>query len=318
MGSFSKLKKIISNNDRFTIICHERPDGDAIGSLLALGKALEQAGKNVTYVCKDAIPKVYGFLKITGIKKDFLIGDTDAIFLVDNGDLNRTGFPERIALAKSKNIPIINIDHHPKNDLWKYASVNLVDDEASSASELVYMLLGSLELPLTKEISTYLLTGLHNDTGGFRHANTTPKVLAMVSDLLKRGAQLKNISDNIASNHSISTMKLWGIALNRLQYDIQRKISYSVITKKDFLKAKASMDEVSGLVNLLNSVPESNFTLLLYETEDGKIKGSLRTEKDNVNLTKLASALNGGGHKKASGFSLSGEIVLSDGKWLIK
>ena len=320
MGSFTKLKDILNGGDSFLLICHRDPDGDALGSILALSEALKNEGKKVSMVCLDRVPVIFSFLPdVCQLKKDFLIGNFDAIVLLDNGDLRRTGFPERITRIKEKNIPLINIDHHPKNDLWKYATINYVNELASSTSELIYEIFNGLEWKITPKIATALLAGIFYDTGGFQHTNTSVAVLNIVSDLLKKGAKLKKVSGSISSSHSnsITRLKLWGIALDRLLINRQYGVASSFLLRKEIEKLNASDDEVSGLVNLISAIPDTQVALLLYETEDGKIKGSLRTEKDSVDLSKLARILGGGGHKKAAGFSFSGQIKQINNIWQI-
>lgn len=318
MGSFTKLKKIIDQSDRILLIGHIRPDGDSLGALLALGNGLSAIGKETTLVCKDPYPSVFDFLEGKDkIKKDFLLGGYDSIILLDNGDLKRTGFSDRLLLARQKRIPIINIDHHTKNDLWKFVTVNYVDETSSSTSVLVYEIMNGLGIGITPNIATALLTGIYTDTGGFQHSNTSAGVFEVVSQLLKKGAKLKYISDSITNSRSVGRLKLWGLALDRLVLNEKFGIAGSVIFQKDLLKVNASEEEVSGLVNLMNSIPEAKISLLLYEAGDGIIKGSLRTENDGVDVSLLAKYLGGGGHKKASGFSFNGTIVEEGSGWRI-
>lgn len=319
MGSFSKLKDIILGHKSFLLICHERPDGDSIGSLLALGEALESMGKEVTMVSKDPVPTVFTFLvNALKIQQDFSLPTYDVVVLLDNGDFRRTGFAERLSHLKVKQeIHLVNIDHHPKNDIWKVALINYINPKVSSTCELVYEILGGLDIEITPSIATSLLTGIFTDTGGFQHPNTSIAVLEVASDLLNKGAKLRAITSNITNSHSVATLKLWGIALNRLTFKNEWGMAFSFLTRKDIEGVGATEDEVSGLANLINTIPESRVALLLYETVDGKIKGSLRTELDNVDLSRVAGILGGGGHRRASGFSFPGQFQKVDDSWQI-
>lgn len=319
MGSFAKLKKLFEEEKNISLICHLDPDGDAVGSLLAIGQAMEGQNKNLKLISKDPIPSVFKFLSSDKeILSEFNFLECDVLVLLDNGDCRRTGFVQEIESFARAGGKIINIDHHPKNDLWKIATVNQADIEACSTCEIVYKLLIGLNFPIDSRIATYLLAGIFNDTGGFRHANTTPAVLQIVADLLKRGAKLKKIAQNIENTQPVSKFKLWGIALDRLRVNKKYGISVSYLTKEDLVASEASEDEVAGLVNLVNCVPDSRASLLLYESCNGKIKGSLRTDREDIDLCVLANWLCGGGHKKASGFALSGKIVQDEkGKWKV-
>lgn len=318
MRAFSKLKRFLEEENNFLLVCHERIDGDAVGSLLAFGFILKGLKKNFLMVSKDEIPGVFNFLPgVSRIKNDFVLGDHGAVILLDNGEFRRTGFWTRLANCQSKKIPILNIDHHSKNDIWKIANINYTDPAASSTCEIVFDICQKMNIELSPDLSTCLLLGLYTDTGGFQHQNTTEKVFVIFSELLRRGARLKKISDNISGQKNISLLKLWGIALDRLKLNARFKISYSFLTEKDIADSGGNEEDISGLVNLLNTIPESRLSLLLYETQNGNIKGSLRTEDDHVDVAALAKLLGGGGHKKAAGFMFPGKIIESKNGWRI-
>lgn len=319
MGSFNKLKQLLEEDgQRFALVCHVDPDGDAVGSMIALGTALARNNKKATYICKDPIPAVFNFLTDGLIVRDDLNAkEHDSILLLDNGDFRRTGFMAELEEAKKAGVTIANIDHHPKNNLWKFVAINYADENASSSCEIVYKLLMGAGYEIDTKIADCLLAGIFYDTGGFKHSNTSIEVFEIVADLLRRGAKIKRISDNLQNVKSLPLLKLWGIALERLKTNSNYKISFSVITQSDMETTGAKEEDISGLVNLLNSAPESKATLLLYEGENSKIKGSLRTEKDNVDVAKLAQILGGGGHKKAAGFTMEGRITKNEKGWTI-
>ena len=321
MASYSKLISFLERDDnqKFLLIAHERPDGDTISATLAMSRLLKKMGKSVDLASSQGIPEVFQYLPDwRNVKSDFLVADFDAIILIDNGDLKRTGFPDRLVLAKEKNVPIINIDHHPKNDIWKIASINVVDEQASSACELVFDIFKKNGTQIDHEIATMLLTGIYTDTGGFQHTNTTAKTLSCASELMSRGAKLKTISSMISNHKSPSTLKLWGVVLDRISYLPELKLNYSVITQKDIKKCGAKEQDLAGVVNLISSIPGDHATLLLYETENGKVKGSLRTESTKVDVSKIAAVFDGGGHKKASGFIIDGKLKQTEKGWKIE
>lgn len=309
MGSFSKLKSILEEKDSFLLIGHEKPDGDCIGSMIALSEALKSRNKTVEMVCSDEIPEIFSFLGETkDFKGDFLVGEYEVVILVDNGDLRRTGFFERISNLPQKTV-LINIDHHIKNDIWKLANINYADDRASSTATLIYEILVGIEIKISPKIATALLLGVYNDTGGFQHSNTSEKVLEVVSNLMSAGANLDLISKNIYHARSTSSLKLWGIALSRMVFDKNSGLIVSTITQDDIAEAEATEDEVSGLVNLMSAITEAKAALLLYECENGKLRGSLRTEKNGIDVSVLAKLFGGGGHKKAAGFTIEGKLI---------
>jgi phosphoesterase RecJ-like protein len=224
---------------------------------------------------------------------------------------------ERILALKKKQIPLINIDHHPKNDIWREATVNHVNPEASSACEIVYEIIENLGVGITPHLATALLMGIYTDTGGFRHPNTSQSVLNITSKLLNQGAKLRIISENVSNSRSVAMLKLWGIALSRI-HKSESGLVLSVVTREDIEAAKANDDDLSGVVNMINTIPGAKVAMLLSETPDGKIKASLRTESERIDVSKIAAFFGGGGHRKAAGFTITGRLEKIDtNRWKI-
>lgn len=315
---FEKVISKIKNYQNFLLMIHEDPDGDTLAATVAIYLVLKSFGKNVSMVCKDPVPGPFLFLSETkNIQEDILFGDFEVIIIVDCGDLKRTGFAERLKKFSRVTKNLINIDHHPKNDLWKIANINLVDQKVSSASEIVWQLIKKLDAVLTKQIVTAILTGIYTDTGGFRHSNTTPETLKICSELLNYGARLKDITKNVALNKSVASLKLWGVALSRIHKHTDLEFVSSVITRNDLRLCGADYSDLAGVVNLMNAIPDSKAAILFFETPEGQIRASLRTEKDNVDVSKIAKLFGGGGHKKAAGFCISADLKLNSNKWEI-
>lgn len=312
------IAHVVEGAERFLLITHENPDGDAIGTTLALGTALKRLGKTVRMTCVDEVPQPFRFLPGVGeLARDCLLGSHDAIIIIDCGDLKRTGMANRIREFTAIRSRIINIDHHQRNDLHKLARWNYVNSEASSAAELVFDLIEELGVVIDADIATCLLAGLYNDTGGFKHSNTSPTVLRQAAYLMDRGARLKEITENVANYKSVPALKLWGVALSRLEYHPTLGIVSSVITQADLAACNAYQEDLAGCVNLINCVPEARAAILLAELPDGRIKASIRTERNQVNVAALAGLFGGGGIKKAAGFSFTGQFWLQQSRWRI-
>ncbi len=307
--AFEKTKKIICKSRKVLIILHEFPDGDTIASSLALYSFLIRKNIDVDLAVKGEIPKYFRFLTATySIKNDFLLGDYDLVIAVDCGDSNRTGFPVRI--EQISNIKqFINIDHHFTNNLTKYANVNLVDEYASSAAEIVYQLLHYLGAKIDSRIATFLLAGIYYDTGGFYHSNVTEKTLKISSECLRRGARVGLIADNVANSRTVSSLKLWGKALKNMK--IKNRVVVSYLSYRDISGSGAKAEDAAGIANLMNTLPEAKIAILFVDTPDGKIKASIRTEENNVDVSLIAKLFDGGGHKKAAGFTLEKDEFLS-------
>lgn len=313
-----KVINKLTSFQKILLIVHENPDGDTLASASAIYQVLVKLGKHPAMVCKDPVPKPFLFLpEISKIHNDMLFGDYEAIAVIDCGDLRRTGFDNRLKEFARKKRIIINIDHHPKNDLHKIASINYFDQNVSSTAELIWHLIEQMGIELDKDIATSILTGLYTDTGGFKHSNTTSKTLKIAAELLRQGARIKLITKNVSLNKTVPAMKLWGLVLSRLHRNSEFRIVSSVITQKDLIDCHANQDDIAGVVNLMNSIPDSKAAILFYETEDGKIRASMRTENETVDLSRLASIFGGGGHKKASGFTIDGKLSIVKDDWKI-
>lgn len=305
----------LKQGDNFLLISHDRPDGDTLGSALALYLFLIKLHKKVSLVCAGVVPEAFRFLGgHQHFQQDFFFGDFESVVLVDNGDLKRTGFDDRIKKYRRLKKPIINIDHHPRNDIWKLANINLVSQKVSSTAEIIFDLVTTIDNSLIdSDIATAILTGIYTDTGGFQHPTTSKRCLLVASKLLSHGAKLKSISENLSGHRSFAMLKLWGIALKNIRINNRLGIMTSVITQKDIKNSRASEEDLAGVVNMMSATPEAGVAMLLCETEDGKIRGSLRTDSDRLDVSVLASHLGGGGHKRASGFTVEGRLVVRDG-----
>jgi len=161
-----------------------------------------------------------------------------------------------------------------------------------------------------------LQMGLYTDTGSLLHSNATSETFAESSFLLKKGSDLKAISKNIFQTKSIEKLKLWGRILSRISQN-KEGVASSFVTHFDFQQTKAGLDDLTGVVDYLNAVPESLYSILLTERKDGKVKGSMRTLRNDIDLTKISKTFDGGGHKKASGFAIKGKLK-TDCEWRIE
>ncbi len=312
-----KCRNILKDAGSVLLLTHEKPDGDAIASILAMRQILSHiSDAKITAVCVDAVPKAFRFLPdADSIKSDFLGGDVDVVVILDCGDLKRTGFGERLISMFERGVPIINVDHHPKNDLHKIACVNLVDTLSASTTEILYELALLFKVSIDAPLATLLFTGLYTDTGSFQHPITSERVLQIASFLLSRGARLKEVRHNLANSKPVPMLKLWGIALSRIRIHPSGLVA-SVITADDMRLSGGSEDDLAGIVSLLESVHDCRVALLVSET-DGQIRGSLRSNNSRVDVAKIARVLGGGGHPKAAGFSLKGKLKVDKMGWKI-
>lgn len=313
-----KFRDWVDRAERILVVTHQFPDGDGLASALALRRALADSGKDATIAVASAIPPAFHFLpEVHLFQHDFFTGDYDLIITCDCGDLRRTGFEQRLSQFAKATRRLVNLDHHPKNDLHRIANLNLVDQSVAATAQLVYQLFGEFNWAMDHQIATMLLTGLHTDTGGFKHPNTTPEVLEIAADLLRHGARLQEITRNMNHRRSVATLRLWGIVLDRLQANNRLGVISSMVTLEDLRQCEADHTDVAGVVNLIKAIPSAKIAILFTEQLDGSVKASIRASAGGVDASRLAALFGGGGLKKASGFSIPARIERVSDSWQI-
>jgi phosphoesterase RecJ-like protein len=303
---FIAAGKLIEKATRILSISHKRPDGDTLGASCALYLATKNLGKEVFMACIDDIPARFQFLPdMNKVIKEFDFRAFDLIFVSDAGASYMTRYQEIYPDLFKGEVPVINFDHHASNDY--FGSLNLVDINSASTTILLYKMFQYLGIKITADIATALLCGIYNDTGSLMHSNTTLEVFEITGKLMELGGKLQTVSKNLFKTTPVSTLKVWGKVLENAVVNSEG-VTISVLTNKDLQECGAKSEEVSGAIDLLNSVPGAKFSVLLNEDEKGNVKGSFRTSRDDIDLAKLAGQFGGGGHKKASGFTMPGRI----------
>lgn len=300
---------LIQSARKILLVSHRRPDGDTLGASVALHFALSQMGKQTRMACIDEIPDRLKFItdllpRTHRFMKDFDMNDFDLIIISDSGAYHMTGFHEKYPDFLSKKVPILNLDHHSSNE--GFGNVNVIDTKASSATMIVYRFLKHMKVEITKDISFALLSGIYSDTGGFMHSNTSLEAFEAARELSASGVDITIIVKNLFRQATMPQLKLWGFILENLKKNDKNVLS-AVVTESDFKTIGSHSSDTGGIIDLINTVSDAEFAMLLAE-DDGWVKGSLRTQKDNVNLSDLASKFGGGGHPKASGFRVHGKL----------
>lgn len=316
LETINKIKDALGKAKRVLVIGHQQPDGDALGAIIALAYYLKSLSKDYSLFCLDAPIEQYQFLPlIHEVKSDPKIFEEnfDVIVIVDSGDLPYAGVDK--FLPTVKNYTLINIDHHASNNF--FGDINLVLMEKSSASEIIYQLLRYWQAPINKEMATALLNGIIFDTGSFGNSATSLSVLETASHLLNLGARHRLINENILRNKSLGLLKLWGRAFEKLQFNPKYDLAFTVITTEDLAECGVEPDAGLGISNFFNELSGVKAAMVLTQLPDNQIKGSLRTTRDDVDVAALAKQFGGGGHKKAAGFTIAGQLVYNENKWTI-
>lgn len=303
---------------KILLVGHKKADSDAVGSMIALGLFLERFQKEIILSSQDLIPSRFLFLPkakdVLSLEKIILLWQNiDLIIALDCGDYSQTGLDN--FFTNKPNLSLINIDHHHDNS--RFGTINIIEDNASSTSEIIYGILKKIGVPFSQEMANALLCGIFGDTDSFKNPNTTEKTLQITSSLLLLGADLKEIAKHTLQDKSVGALRLWGKILSQLAWHKKLGIVYTVVTKEDIKENENHLTDLEGIANFLNSIPEARASLILVEKENGEIKGSLRTLHKEIDVSKLAHFFGGGGHKKAAGFTISGKLVKEDGRWKI-
>jgi len=303
---FLQAKKLMDKAQKVLSISHKRPDGDTLGASASLYLALKAMGKQVDMACIDEIPDRFMFVAdMHKVIHDFNFRDYDLIIVSDAGASYMTRYHEVYPDIFKGDVPVINFDHHASND--NFGKVNVVDVASASTTVLLYKFFEFCGIAVTPQMATALLCGIYNDTGSLMHSNTTLEVFEISGRLMELGGRIHVVAKNLFRTTPVSTLKLWGRVLENARVN-NEGVTVSVVTWKDFEECGAGSDEISGVVDLLNSVPGAKYSCLLNEDKNGMIKGSFRTQRDDVDLSALAGQFGGGGHKKAAGFTMQGQL----------
>ncbi len=296
----------IHEHERFVVTSHEAPDGDALGSLLGMGLALEELGKDVVMFLGGPapLPGEYRFLDLESrdLRRtrpdDF---DERVLVAVDCASASRVGAEPGVVDAARLTL---NIDHHHDNP--RFGDVNLIVPHASSTGEVLADLLDELGVDLTPQIAEALYVALVTDTGRFQYANTTPKALRLAADLVEAGADVHRVFQGVYENVQFAKLKLLARALESARVLEGGEIVVSYLTRGDFEGVGATEPYSEGIIDVLRSVEGSAVTALIREPprDDGPVhKVSLRASIDEVDVSAIARKSAGGGHREAAGFS---------------
>ena len=295
----------IRGHDRFLVVAHENPDGDALGSMLAMTLGLRALGKDAEmFVATDGapLPAEYRFLELDGIRHDAPADLAERVLLaVDCANTRRIAEDDTLVETADR---VVDIDHHHDNS--RFGDVNLVDADASSTAEIVRDVLRALDVELTPQIAQALYVGLVTDTGRFQYTNTTPKALRLAAELVESGADVHGVFRHVYESVQFAKLKLLARALERAQLFEGGRLVISYLLKDDFPAVGAEEPYSEGIIDQLRSVEGSEMVALIREPprDEGPARRiSLRSSHDEVDVSAIAREAGGGGHRQAAGFS---------------
>jgi phosphoesterase RecJ-like protein len=308
-----KIINQLRNSHHILVVSHNHPDGDAIGSLIAMGLSLNEWNKKTTLFNESPIPAAYRFLpSVNRVARKFNSTTYDVAMILDCGDLERIGK----AVSTVKNVPvIINIDHHVTNT--HFGHLQLIDTSACATAEIVYRLIKAMAIPITKEIATSIYTGILTDTGSFRFCNTNSSAFSICQEMVEVGVDPYGIAQRVYGSYSLDRIKLLNLALNSIELSDNGKLSIMTLSKHMFKETNTKPGDVDGFINYAKNIEDVKVAVLVQENDTSKSKSknsnvfhvSLRSD-GTVDVSGIAAAFGGGGHPSAAGFNI--ESTLSD------
>ncbi len=309
-ASYKRAVEALCGAQRIVTASHVNPDGDALGSILALTHALKALGKEVVPISTDGVPDIYAWMPgADWVQTSTERRDFDVAVVCDAGTLERAGNSQTVALESAT--IMIDIDHHVADG--PFGDIQIVDDKAAATAELVYSLIRALGTAagrdlVSREIAECLMTGLITDTGSFRFMNVTPRTFYLAARLQKHGADPAPIAERVFENRSLAGLKLLGRALDSLLVSADGRVAWAAVTANDFLELHAADDETEGIVNQIRAIRGADVGVLFREIPGRKIRVSLRA-REGSDVNAIAAVFGGGGHKLASGCSLDPPLV---------
>lgn len=301
MTDVSRIVEHLRRGRRFVITSHQRPDGDAIGSAVAMALALESLGKEATVVM-DAVPPPFlqPFPHVDRIRVATDAGGVyDAALVMECSSLERTG------VAGLDRSPVLNIDHHPGNT--HYGAINWIDESAAACGEQVFTLIEALGVTLTPEMATHVYLAVLTDTGSFRFSHITPRTFDIAKAAVAAGADPQWIARTHYDSNNLARVRIFGAVLNGMLLDASNRVAVLTITRRLAEDAGGTYDDTEGIINFPLTVKEIEAVVFFKEQAPGDWRISLRS-KGAVDIGQVARRFGGGGHKNAAGCSATGEL----------
>ncbi|MBQ2813750.1 MAG: bifunctional oligoribonuclease/PAP phosphatase NrnA [Akkermansia sp.] len=304
---YETLLSLIQTHHHIGIISHFRPDGDALGSTLALGLALQDMGKDVCMWNEDCVPARYAFLDgVEGIRPlpELVPAELDLLICVDTGDWKRLG--DRAAALFADFPAIVNIDHHGTNS--GYGHYHFIEGGEAACGYIIYKMLRSWSVELTPAIASALYTAISTDTGSFQYSSTTPGVMRAVADLLEAGVDVGDINRRIYQEIPLSTLMVNREVLNHMVVESDGALSHYSMPGGRKAELGISLEDTKDLVDIIRTVQGVRVSVIFEDLEDGRIRMSLRSKDPRINVAEIAAQFGGGGHAMAAGIRMKGTL----------
>ena len=304
--NIAQIGKLLREHQSFVLISHVRPDGDAIGSQLALGYALLAAGKNVRLINEDGLPDNLTFM--AGSERIELPPaeplEVEVAIALDTATKPRLG--DRALHAASKAKIWLNIDHHVSNP--RYGDFNLIDSTSPATGQILYELITELDLPMPAESRDAIYVAVSTDTGSFQYPSTTAKTYDMGADLIRRGLDVGTINSQIYDNFPFRRVELMRALLNTLELSPDGLVAYWTLLDQTRIDLGLMPEDSEGLIDIIRAIRGVRLAVFFEELHDGKVRVSMRSKDRSLNVCEIATEFGGGGHALAAGIRRSGPM----------
>ena len=292
----------IGEHQTFCVVGHVRPDGDCVGSQLGLTLALRSEGKKVVCWNEDTIPQKYEFMDPDHVIQKPKAGcEFDCVISTDAASFERLG---KVGAAVAQRKLFINIDHHESNT--RFGDLNWVSAREPSTGELIFRLLKIAKWPITKPIADCLFTAVSTDTGSFQYPSTTPGSYHVAGELVRRGANLARICNEVYQSYPLSRARLLRHVYDHFRLTHENQIAYFWLKKADFARTGADCSDAEGLIDHIRAIAPVVVACVFEELEPGLTRISLRSKSSEVNVNEIAAQFGGGGHPAAAGARIAG------------
>jgi len=298
--TITEISKIIRSKQNILILPHKNADGDCLGSAFALRLALMKKGKDV-YVMPEERDLSHHIMDIIyGAKDNVPLDDYDAVITVDSTDLERLG--ERRAMFEAIS-PKICLDHHISNS--EFADYNYVDSEAAACGEVIYELCREMKITIDLKLATNIYLSISSDTGCFRHANTTARTMRIAAEMMEVGVNSYEVNKRMFARTKVR-LELMREYLNTVEFVCDNRITVTTLTNEQISSCGGTYADCDGLTSVGKNITGVEVSLFLRENEEGKIKASLRS--DELDVSEICARFGGGGHLRAAGCEIEGDI----------
>ena len=305
-AKFEQIGQVLQENQRFAVLSHVRPDGDALGSQLALGLSLKQLGKDVRIWNEDGMLEKYSFLPSADLltKPPAEPQDLDVAIALDTAIQNRLGTAlPAVRSAKAW----INVDHHPSNP--GYGDLVYIDPKAPATGQILFELLKSQKLPIDRAIAENLYVAIATDTGSFQYPNTTGRTFEIAAELVRAGVDVGRVSQLTYENYPRRRIELLRDLLGTMRFDANGRIASFSLSLAMANKLGVLPEDNEGLIDHLRAIRGVIVAVFFEELSDGKVRVSMRSKTDKVNVCAICEKFGGGGHVLAAGARVRGSLA---------